>query len=96
MIAYGYSIEEHDDPYVGVVEAAVKGFSETLEPGAYLVDIFPLREPSFLRSRNAEDANPVCDQSDMYLTGSPELGGRPEAGNSPSCGPIRRIYPFNP
>lgn len=44
MIAYGYSIDEQDDPLVDSVEAAVKGFSESLEPGAYLVDLIPARE----------------------------------------------------
>jgi len=41
MIAYGYSIKEYDDPFVNLVEDSVKGFSESLEPGAYLVDVIP-------------------------------------------------------
>lgn len=48
MLSYGYTIKEHDDPYVDVVEAAVSGFSECLEPGAFLVDMIPLRESFFL------------------------------------------------
>ena len=48
MIAYGYSVKGQDDPLVNVVEAAVHGFSECMEPGAYLVDMIPLRESSFL------------------------------------------------
>jgi len=44
MISYGYSVKEHDDPYLDVVEAAVNGFSECTEPGAYLVDLIPLRK----------------------------------------------------
>ena len=48
MIAYGYSVKGQDDPLVNVVEAAVHGFSECMEPGAYLVDMMPLRESSFL------------------------------------------------
>jgi hypothetical protein len=57
MIAYGYAVKEHDDPFVEVVEDAVKGFSETLEPGAYLVDVIPARQSSFFRFLNAADAN---------------------------------------
>ena len=44
MIAYGYSVKEQNDPFVPVVEAAVNGFSESLEPGAFLVDVIPSRE----------------------------------------------------
>ena len=44
MITYGYSVKENDDPYMKIVEAAVDGFSETLRPGAFLVDIIPSRE----------------------------------------------------
>lgn len=51
MIAYGYSVKEHDDPYVDVVEAAVNGFSESLEPGAFLVDLIPFRESFVFRWR---------------------------------------------
>ena len=49
MIAYGYSVKKKGrDPLVDLVEAAVGGFSECMEPGAYLVDMIPLRKPSFL------------------------------------------------
>ena len=41
MISYGYSVKEHDDPLLGVVEASVVGFSECMEPGAFLVDMIP-------------------------------------------------------
>lgn len=47
MIARGYSVKEHKDPFVDVVEAVVKGFSESLEPAAYLVGVVPPRESSF-------------------------------------------------
>jgi hypothetical protein len=43
MIAYGYSVKEQDDPFLGVVEAAVNGFSESTEPGSFLVDVIPFR-----------------------------------------------------
>ena len=45
MISYGYPVKEHDDPIVDIVEAAVKGFSESMEPGTYLVDMIPSRKP---------------------------------------------------
>jgi hypothetical protein len=55
MITHGYSVKEHDDPIVDVVEAAVSGFSECSEPGAFLVDLVPLRKSRF--QRIAGDAN---------------------------------------
>jgi hypothetical protein len=48
MMAYGYSVKENNDPLVDVVEAAVNGFSECMEPGAYLVDMIPFRKSPFL------------------------------------------------
>ena len=48
MISYGYSVKEHDDSFVDVVEAAVNGFSECLEPGAFLVDMMPFCKLRFL------------------------------------------------
>ena len=47
MIAYGYSVKEHDDFLVDVTEAAVNGFSECMEPGAHLVDMIPLCKSLF-------------------------------------------------
>ena len=48
MISHGYQVKEHDDPIVDIVGAAVNGFSDTAEPGAYLVDMIPLRKSFFL------------------------------------------------
>ena len=48
MISHGYPVKEQDDPLVNVAEAAVSAFSKCLEPGAYLVDMIPLRESLFL------------------------------------------------
>ena len=48
MISYGYPLKENDDPIVNVVEAATSQFSECLEPGAFMVDMIPLRKPRFL------------------------------------------------
>jgi len=50
MISHGYSVKEHDDPVVEVVGAAVNGFSDTSEPGAYFVDVMPFRKSLFLPS----------------------------------------------
>jgi hypothetical protein len=41
MITYGYSVKEGDDPYVEVVDAAMDGLSETVLPGAFIVDVIP-------------------------------------------------------
>ena len=56
MITYGYSVKENDDPLVEMVEAALVGFSETLEPGAFLVDTIPSRKLSFPRPYNLRGA----------------------------------------
>jgi hypothetical protein len=57
MITYGYSVKENNDPFVETVEAAVNGFSETLEPGAFLVDVIPSRESYFFHSYVARDTD---------------------------------------
>ena len=54
MITYGYSVKENDDPYMKIVEAAVDGFSETLRPGAFLVDTIPSRELCCLHPHTLE------------------------------------------
>jgi len=85
MISHGYPVKEHDDPLLGIVEAAVSGFSECTEPGAYLVDMIPLRKSPFLRRRTAGGANYTFlshEQCDMCLTGSPEQDGKPKPSDS--------------
>ena len=57
MMTYGYSVKENDDHLVETVEAAANGFSESLEPGAFLVDVIPSRESYFLPSCVTGDAN---------------------------------------
>ena len=42
-IAYGIQIQEHNDPYVIDAEEASIAVSKTLNPGSYLVDLFPFR-----------------------------------------------------
>ena len=48
MISYGYSVKEHDDPLVDIVEAATRQFSESVEHGAFIVDMVPPRKLHFL------------------------------------------------
>jgi hypothetical protein len=43
-ITYGYDVQDSNDPLVAIAEAAVGGFSQASVPGAWLVDIFPVRE----------------------------------------------------
>jgi len=40
-IAYGLPIREHDDPHLALAEEAVQTVSETVVPGAFLVDFMP-------------------------------------------------------
>lgn len=43
-LAYGYeaALDQGQDPLVEVVEIAMKGFAKASEPGAFLVDNFPV------------------------------------------------------
>ncbi|KAI0632727.1 cytochrome P450 [Trametes polyzona] len=41
MIAYGYKTQGRDDPLIKMVESATAQASEVVQPGAFLVDIFP-------------------------------------------------------
>lgn len=43
-IAYGIEVKEHNDPYVIAAEEAAGAVSATLNPGSYLVDLFPFRK----------------------------------------------------
>lgn len=43
-VAYGIDIQEQDDPLLKAAEVSVHVADATLVPGAYLVDLFPLRE----------------------------------------------------
>jgi len=53
MISHGYTVKEYDDPIVDIAEAAMNQFSELVEPGAYLVDMVPLRKSPFSRRLTA-------------------------------------------
>ena len=41
MMTYGYPVQENDDPYVEIVDAAVNGLVEVSLPGIFLVDSIP-------------------------------------------------------
>ena len=41
-IAYGIDVQEFDDPYILVVEEAMRGVNEAGIPGAFWVDLFPM------------------------------------------------------
>ncbi|CAL1702358.1 unnamed protein product [Somion occarium] len=42
MMAYGYAVEEDEDPYVNQVDKAVTEFTIVTTPGAFLVDVLPV------------------------------------------------------
>ncbi|KAI5117759.1 hypothetical protein M0805_000603 [Coniferiporia weirii] len=42
MLAYGYSAQSENDPFVRIAEEAMIGFSKASEPGAFMVDRFPI------------------------------------------------------
>ena len=44
QLAYGYEVadDQRADPLVRIAEEAMQGFARASEPGAFLVDIFPV------------------------------------------------------
>ncbi|EPT02822.1 hypothetical protein FOMPIDRAFT_54955 [Fomitopsis schrenkii] len=71
MLAYGYEVQDDEDPYVAIVEKAMSEVSRAAKPAAFLVDFFPIlkyvptwfpgarwkRQALLLRS----DLEAVCD-----------------------------------
>lgn len=53
MLSYGYQVEGDDDYLVKIAEDAMIGFAKASEPGAFLVDRFPLcmSRPSYMIAR---------------------------------------------
>ena len=43
-ITYGHDALEHNDPLVNLVDGTMDIFSETSQPGNYLVDVLPICE----------------------------------------------------
>ncbi|KAI0267091.1 cytochrome P450 [Gloeopeniophorella convolvens] len=41
LITYGYEVLKNDDPFIRLVDIAMRNFSEVIRPGAYLVDAIP-------------------------------------------------------
>ena len=58
-IGYGIQIQEHDDPYVITAEEASFAVSATLNPGSYLVDLFPFRTFNNTHSLNVNSNSSV-------------------------------------
>lgn len=51
-IAYGIDVREEGDPYVDAAEEVMRAVSETIGPGSFLVNVFPLCKSSCcLKSR---------------------------------------------
>jgi hypothetical protein len=42
-VTYGIEIADQDDRYITVAETALDGMAKAANPGAFLVDIFPIR-----------------------------------------------------
>jgi len=93
MISHGYSVKEHDDPIVDMVEAAVSQFSECVEPGAYLVDMVPLCKSLFphwpttrgIDRVSSPSLEPGCAaQYKKCPTGSLERDGKRKPSDSPT------------
>ena len=42
MIAYGYPVQEGDDPYVDLADKALDEIAQATTPGAFLVDSLPI------------------------------------------------------
>ena len=42
-IAYGYDVQDHDDPFVRNVDVAMDEFTKIAKPGVFLVDNIPWR-----------------------------------------------------
>ena len=43
-VTYGIEVAEEEDHYITVAETALEGMAKAAHPGAFLVDIFPIRE----------------------------------------------------
>ena len=98
MISHGYPVKEQDDPIVEVVAAAVDGFSDTSEPGAYIVDMIPFRTSLSLPSAPLSMLTIysfLYEQCNMCLIGSLERGGRRKLSGTRGYWKTWRIPPIN-
>ena len=41
-MTYGVDVKENDDPLIALAEAALKSASDSIVPGAFLVDMIPI------------------------------------------------------
>lgn len=47
-VLYGFNVESHDDKSLRAMELACEHSEKAMSPGAFLVDILPIRRPCFL------------------------------------------------
>lgn len=52
MMTYGYPIQDHNDPFIDIVDKATEQFAVASMPGAFLVDTFPWRKYTIFRDFN--------------------------------------------
>lgn len=52
-IAYGYTVEKEDDELIKIVDTAMDRFNFATAPGAFLADVFPIREYGTSHSRRS-------------------------------------------
>lgn len=59
-VAYGYEIEAHkEDPLVTLADHAMDQFSKAMIPGAWLVDMVPIRKCRLAIARNRVFGRPL-------------------------------------
>jgi hypothetical protein len=46
-VTYGISISSTEDRYIAIAEKALDGMAKAASPGAFLVDLIPIRESFF-------------------------------------------------
>lgn len=64
-VTYGIEIEDHhDDRYISVAEKALEGMAKAAHPGAFLVDVFPLRT-SYIRTSCITSRTKLDDDSEI-------------------------------
>jgi hypothetical protein len=54
-ISYGYSVQDCNDPLVELADKAMAQFSDVITPGAYFVDIIPIRSFLFYGLQHRSD-----------------------------------------
>jgi hypothetical protein len=82
MMTYGYSIMDHNDPLIDIVDKATEQFAIASIPGAFLVDTLPFRKHiSFRHMLGNPNLTAHIYQSPTSPTGSPVPNGRRKLPN---------------